>query len=99
MPLRTIESLAIALRRDADLRKKSAENFVGVEVLDGDRPRRLAMSLVIAENSPGPGGSLVERAERHESLADRQMPAEARVLHQRRLARREIADGPVAEPT
>src|SRR5438874_13453964 len=98
MPLTMIESLAIGLRRDADLPQKPAEDFVGVEELTGDRPRHPAMSLVVRQDSFGAGGGLVERAERHEALADGQMPAEAGVLHERRLARGEITDRPVAEP-
>src|SRR5947209_15860928 len=99
MPLTTMESLAMDLRCDADLLQEAAENLVRIEELNRDRPRRLAVSLVIGQDPLGPGGGFVERAEGHEPLADRQMPAETGVLHQRRLARREIADRAFAAPT
>src|SRR5438552_6621706 len=102
MPLTIIESLAIEDRRslacasgskvDADLPQESPEDFVGVEKVAGDRPRRTGVPLIIGQDSFGPGGSLVERTECHEALADGQMPAEAGVLHERRLARGEITD-------
>src|SRR5262245_30755480 len=66
MPLTMMESLSIDLRVDADLTQKTSEDFVGIEELAGDRPRRAAMTVIIREDSLGPGGGLVERAERDE---------------------------------
>ena len=87
------------LRRDADLLQQPTQHFVRIEVSFGNLAGRLAVRFVIASNRFGPGHGLVERAERHQAFTRRQMTAEARVLHKNRLARGQIPDTAIAEPS
>ena len=79
--------------------EQSAEHPVGVEVLLGERRGRrgsAGRSRRRSPRAPSTASSSVRKAS--EPLADGDRVAEAGVLDEHGLARRQVADGAVAEP-
>src|SRR5207248_2657934 len=74
------------------------QNFIRIKIRFRQCPRRPAMTFIIARNLLGAPHRLVQRAKGQQALTYRIVSAEARVLNQGRLARREVADGSIAEP-
>src|SRR5437867_9746009 len=68
----------------------------GIEVRRRDLAGGAAMPLVIAVDGLQRGGGFFERPEAKQAVAVGEVGARSGVLHDRRLAAREIAQGPVA---
>jgi hypothetical protein len=83
---------------NADVVKKASKNTIGIEIFLGESTSSPAMVLVVPRNLLGASFGLLQGAKRQQTFADWEGSAEARVLDEDRLARGEVAHGPVAEP-
>src|SRR5262245_25014064 len=70
----------------------------GVKVRFGERPRGLALTLVVGGHRGERFDRLVERGEAEQAFSTREEGARAGVLDDRGLARGEVAQRPVADP-
>src|SRR5205085_3002035 len=81
------------------LYKEPLQHLVGVKILLGQGAGGPAVPLVVAGDPFRSSDGLVESAERNQPLANGQEGAESCVLNEGGLAGRQVAHGPVAEPT
>src|SRR5581483_3334648 len=84
---------------ESELGDEAREDDIGRQVLLRDPPRGEGVSAIVGLDRLDRRRRLVERRERVQAFAAREMLAEAGVLHDDRPAAREVARAPVAEPS
>src|ERR1043166_3312066 len=100
MPLRTMLDIRYVNPRSRErILEQPGEHALRVELILREPSGRDAVPLVVACDGPRARGCLLERAESEEALARRNRSREARVLDKRGLARGQVSDCAVAEPS
>src|SRR6266498_3303896 len=77
---------------------EARQHLVRIEVLLGDGPRRLCVSVIVALDLADRGGGFLDGPEAEDTLTGGQDRSEAGILHDHGSAGSEVARGAAAEP-